>query len=118
MTSGRAGGSKNREPLEADYEWAPPKGGLPSVARSKLPGNVKPWESPGTAGGLPKGYYHFVKISADLPSFLAFLSPHPYKKTLWSKQLTPTIERHSILACILPNIRFIQSRNDHSIQED
>jgi hypothetical protein len=38
MTSGRAGGLKNREPLKADYEWVPPKGGLRSVARSGVKG--------------------------------------------------------------------------------
>jgi len=33
MTSGRAGGLKNREPLKADNQWPPSEGGLPSVAR-------------------------------------------------------------------------------------
>ena len=38
MTSGRAGGLKNREPLKADCEWAPLQGGLPSVARPGVKG--------------------------------------------------------------------------------
>jgi hypothetical protein len=33
MTSGRAGALKPREPLKADDQWPPSKGGLPSVAR-------------------------------------------------------------------------------------